>query len=341
MKCCLVTKIGDYAIGDSIYANIAIRYLSQRYHKIFTWHPLPSLFSNIQNIHWINPASFAEHVFSRSDALSSIWMKYAAENIDDICSPMEVSYDDHIDVFTRLGNGEGFRSPGYYYPEKTISGDVSEWIHRDTASHSIYTPEPSHEMLNYARLWMKHHGVDFSKPVIYLHPTWRGPNRSQLQSRSALDSDFSKLKQTITSYLNPSYVDAEVQLPNLHSPYPETPAFPLAGVNGVRYTKAVMSLCDGVALQGSCRLLPIAQSCEKPVLCMNRGGHNLRVLNWPRFTHKPFIEVEPETVHECNPCGVCEHCSDVEIGHIIVEERAHAFAKAVSDSFNNRTHNIK
>jgi len=336
MKNCIVTRVGNYAIGDSIYTNVSMRYLSERYHKIFTWHTLPSLFSNIKNIQWIDPSTFSDSVFDQKRALQSLWMRYAHEDISAMVEPMIVSYDDQIDVFTYLANGECFRSKGYYYPEKTISGPVSEWVHSSDRKHKLFTPEPSGEMVENARLWMIHHGIDFSKPVIFFHSTWRNVHQTQLQSRSALDEDARKVFDLIKKKINPCFVDAEVALPNLISPLREIPAFPLGGVNGIKYTKAVISLCDGVVLQGSNRLLPISQSCDIPIMCMNRGGHKLSVLNWPRFDHDPFIEVEPEVIHECNPCGICDECSGVLISESVLSSRSDQFLELVSSRYSER-----
>lgn len=318
---------GAYAgIGDCMYLTCSLAEIAKDYENIILINSVPWLFSAIPEVKVLDPFSdlqiCRDHLrkhMAFGDDFRDIPPHLTALNHDRkskqlYASPEEVvaicdGYIDQVDSMLCMTDGSGLLPQNHY--QAMMVYEMFEKISNDSEMHPMILPAEIPEgFYELGRHLMSRAGIADPSRTILTHSFWRyvGENPSKFPGRVGRDEDYLYFTNMLKRKTGFDFFDVEYFITGMESLTPQTPAFHVNGMDGLLLTLALVDMCAGVVLQNACRLLPVAQSLNKPCVMFNQGGCSASVFNWHKLGIDPFILLEPENIHQCYRQSGCEEC---------------------------------
>lgn len=334
---------GAYAgIGDCMYLTCSLAEMAKQYDRIFLINSIPWIFSAIPEVRVLDP-------FSDLQACRDHRAKYMAFGDSDRDIPPHLTClgndkkskglyaDDNeflecgqIDSMLCMSDGSGLL-PQNYYPAMMVY-ELFDKLRTDSEMHPMIIPkeipqgfyEVAHHVMNNA-------GIRDPRKTVLTHSFWRyaKADQSRFPSRVGRDEDYIHFTDMLKYRSGFDFFDVEYFITGMEGAIPQTPSFHVNGMDGLLLTFALIDMCAGVVLQNACRLLPIAQSMNKPCVMFNQGGYSASVFNWSKLEVDPAIILEPKDIHMCYQY-FCDECRNGRrIAENEIEDALELFLKKI------------
>ena len=301
-------------IGDVLCLTPSIQQALKSYDLVYVATPVGGLLRDCERIITLDPEIYG-------DLVNANWQ---VPHLSQIVDETRLMYPD---VFKRvslveiaesqplhlMGNGEGC-ARGNYYMEEMILGINSE-MKESESPYDILMSEPSSAAKTVVLDFFAAHGIDVDRAVLFYYPSGcvaeRGIVRN-LPTRAVRDDTWSYVKNVLTEA---GYHLFSVDNIGSHDNgsrecyYEDVPVLNTSGILGLEASLHAIMVSRGVALQNSCRLLPMAQKAKKHILMGIQGGISLDNHCYPKVKGYTIHKLEPDVIHWCflTECPACHH----------------------------------
>lgn len=320
---CLKNYVG---IGDTLYLTIGIKEILKDYDEIVLTTPVAILLRGmIPGIKFVDPTPNNSHLMTVPPEFDLMTRPHYQPFLTGMrgMNLLETWPEDEVTHWCS-GNGEGFLE-GRFYQEQMVVNDVARRLESEPGPFKMSFVDRDACADQAVEQWFHNRNLDPSKTIV-MHTHWRGWNFKELpwyhvfSTHIVHDHVMVKARQVVES-MGYKIIDMEFPWPLTLGVFHDIPVLNSFGPGGFWSTCAAIRMCRGVIMQGSCRLLPLAQHFQKPTLVFRQGGHPLKHLNWPKLDCPQFVECQPEQFHHCGQ-AICEECwhnnvTDEQIEHSI------------------------